>query len=240
MGRPTVRWVGNEDGLASDPVWYTVDDTATSIYTDAKTGLAGGGWYLPPECDVSIRRGWFWHPGEEGTLKSVTHLEAIWYRSIGLGANLLLNVPPDRHGLIDAADRDRLLAFTGAIRDRFAAPAPASVSRGAQGWSATWADPVTIDHLVLEEDVREGQRIGQHRVVDAASGQVLAEGGTVGVQRIHPFPTVTTSGIIVETDAVDATLARVEGHRTGVETIPALEEQPPFPTDRIDPADHVG
>jgi alpha-L-fucosidase len=240
MGRPTIRWVGNEDGLASDPVWYTVTDTATSIYTDAREGLAGGGWYLPPECDVSIRRGWFWHPSEEHTLKSVEHLAAIWYRSIGLGANLLLNVPPDRRGLIDDADRDRLLAFTGRVHDRFAHPMVASPARDARGWAASWPEPVALDHIVLEEDVSAGQRIGRHRVVDAATGRVLAEGGTIGVRRVHAFPQTTTSGIIIETDTGDAMLSRVDAHLTGVESAPALEEQPPFPGERVDRADHVG
>lgn len=240
MGRPTIRWVGNEDGLASDPVWYTVAETATSIYTDARDGLAGGGSYLPPECDVSIRRGWFWHPGEEQTLKSVEHLAAIWYRSIGLGANLLLNVPPDRRGLIDATDRERLLAFAGTIRDRFASPLAAELGREDRGWVASWPEPVTLDHLVLEEDLREGQRVGRHRVLDGVTGRVLAEGGTIGVRRVHAFPAVTTSDIVVETDAADAALLRAEVHRTGVEVAPSLEEQPPFPGDRIDRADHVG
>jgi alpha-L-fucosidase len=76
MGRPTIRWVGNEDGLAADPCWYEVD-----------------GEYLPPECDVPIRRHWFWQPDDEQTLKSLEHLLAIHYRSVGLGAGLLLNVP---------------------------------------------------------------------------------------------------------------------------------------------------
>ena len=240
MGRPTIRWVGNEDGLASDPVWYAVADTATSIYTDARAGVAGGSRYLPPECDVSIRRGWFWHPREAHTLKSAGHLEAIWYRSVGLGANLLLNVPPDRRGLIDDADRDRLLAFAGAIRERFATPEVATLGREGRGWVASWPEPVALDHLVLEEDVREGQRVGRHRVRDAASGRVLAEGGTIGVRRVHAFPAVTTSAVVVETDVADAGLGRVEGHLTGVEAIPALEEQPPFPSDRIDRADQVG
>jgi alpha-L-fucosidase len=240
MGCPTIRWVGNEDGLASDPVWYTVADTAKSISTDAREGLVGAGSYLPPECDVSIRRGWFWHPGEQHTLKSVGHLEAIWYRSIGLGANLLLNVPPDRRGRIDDADRDRLLAFADRIRDRFAHPRPATLACGARGWAATWPEPIALDHLVLEEEVAAGQRIGRHRVIDTASGRVLAEGGTIGVRRVHAFPGATTSGIIVETDAADAALLRVEAHLTGVEAIPALEEQPPFPADRVDRADRVG
>jgi alpha-L-fucosidase len=240
MGRPTIRWVGNEDGLASDPVWYTVEETAKSIYTDARCGLGDGGSYLPLECDVSIRRGWFWHPGEAHTLKSVEHLAAIWYRSIGLGANLLLNVPPDRCGLIDDADRERLLAFAGTIRDRFETPAAAELAREGRGWVASWPAPVMLDHLVLEEDVREGQRVGRHQVLDAVTGRVLAEGGTIGVSRVHAFPVVTTSGIIVKTDGDDATLLRAEGHLTGVEAAPSLEEQPAFPSDRIDRADHVG
>ena len=87
MGRPTIRWVGNEDGLAADPCCYVEN-----------------GCYRPPECDVAIRRHWFWQPDDLVTLKSVEHILGIYYRSVGLGANLLLNVPPDREGLISAED----------------------------------------------------------------------------------------------------------------------------------------
>jgi alpha-L-fucosidase len=59
MGDPTIRWVSNEDGLASDPCWYTVSELDTSIYVDSKSGVQGGARYLPPECDVPIRRHWF-------------------------------------------------------------------------------------------------------------------------------------------------------------------------------------
>ncbi len=238
MGRPTVRWVGNEDGLANDPVWYTVDDTATSIYTDARQGLAGGGWYLPPECDVSIRRGWFWHPNDEQALKSATHLEAIWYRSIGMGANLLLNVPPNRRGLIDEPDRQRLLEFTGRIHRRFADPIPATLHRHEIAWQAVWDRPQWVDHLVLEEDLREGQRADWHRVTDMETGRLLAEGQTIGIRRVHAFLKCRTSGIIVETGG--GTLRSANVYQTGVGAIPALEEQPPFPGDRVDDADHVG
>ena len=75
--------------------------------------------YLPPECDMAIRRHWFWQQDDLDTLKSVDHLLAIWYQSVGLGANLLLNVPADRDGLIDAVDRERLLEFAGVLKQRF-------------------------------------------------------------------------------------------------------------------------
>jgi len=91
MGRPTIRWVGNEDGLAADPVEYVVSHTQMKMFT-VKTAEFAEALYQPPECDVSIRPGWFYQPAEEP--KSVEHLLAIYYSSIGLGANLLLNVPP--------------------------------------------------------------------------------------------------------------------------------------------------
>ncbi len=240
MGRPTIRWVGNEDGLASDPVWYAVEETAKSIYTDAREGLAGGGWYLPPECDVSIRRGWFWHPGEEDTLKSVDHLAAIWHRSIGLGANLLLNVPPDRRGLIDDADRERLLQFTGWIDVLYDAPHIATLRRKSGFYRAGWDQDLWINHLVIEEDVREGQKIGWHRIVDALSARVLSEGQTVGVRRHHHVPRIRTSEVLIETDREDDAVIRVAGYNLGLDELPELEEQPAFPSDRIDRAGHVG
>lgn len=85
MGAPTIRWIGNEDGLASDPCRYTVDSTGISIYDDG-AALLGRARYLPPECDVPIRGHWFWQPDDLHTLKSREHLLAIWYRSLGLGA----------------------------------------------------------------------------------------------------------------------------------------------------------
>ena len=118
MGRPTIRWVGNEDGLAAESTYYAVTGAPGSAsYTDAY--LAAGPRYLPPECDVSIRQGWFWHPDEWRTVKSLEHLLGIYYRSVGRGANLLLNVPPNRDGLIDEADRVRLLELAGELQRRF-------------------------------------------------------------------------------------------------------------------------
>ena len=124
MGAPTIRWVGNEDGLAADPVSYVVNRTELTAYDDAVASLGGEVW-LPPECDVSLRRGWFW--SEADGPKTVEHLLAIWYRSVGMGANLLLNVPPDRRGLLDDADVARLREWRAELDRRFGSPVAALV-----------------------------------------------------------------------------------------------------------------
>ncbi|MET8130102.1 hypothetical protein ABZV67_26315 [Streptomyces sp. NPDC005065] len=54
LGRPTIRWVGNEDGLASDPCRYVTDSTDISLYRDGQAALDTARC-LPPECDVPTR-----------------------------------------------------------------------------------------------------------------------------------------------------------------------------------------
>ncbi|WP_104087102.1 alpha-L-fucosidase [Arthrobacter sp. GMC3] len=220
MGAPTIRWVGNEDGLAADPVNYVVDQTDFSNYTVHSAALAQA-LYLPPECDVSIRRGWFWHPGDEP--KSLTHLLAIYYRSVGLGANLLLNLPPDTRGLIPDDDVARVHAFSGELRRRFAAPSVASLHAVGEGvWMAEFAAETRLDHLRLSEDLTRGQRVTAHRIKDG-DGQVVMGAGTVGAQRIHVFPAVTAKRFFIELDGDNPALTSVVGFNTGVEVIPEID-----------------
>lgn len=91
MGRPTIRWVGNEDGLAADPTYYAVRQTPGSAHFTAAY-LETAPRYLPPECDVSIRRGWFWHPDDLPTLKSLEHLLTHCARSIWVNGDLLVTI----------------------------------------------------------------------------------------------------------------------------------------------------
>ncbi|WP_285727782.1 alpha-L-fucosidase [Psychromicrobium xiongbiense] len=232
MGRPTIRWVGNEDGLASDPVEYVVDRTDFSNYTVVTTKLEEG-LYLPPECDVSIRRGWFWHPEEEP--KELDHLLAIYYRSIGLGANLLLNLPPDTRGLIPEEDVRRITEWGAEIERRFGAPIPARVTAVADAgaaagapdgmelsrWRIDFDGPQRVDHLRLAEDLQEGQRIQRHRILDA-EGRMIAQGQTIGSQRIHAFPAVVVDRLVLEAEGPSPRLASVDGFLTGVETAPDI------------------
>jgi alpha-L-fucosidase len=172
-GGPDVRWVGNERGVAGDPSWATLnrDDFAPG-QADTKrlnSGDRPGTHWLPAECDVSIRPGWFYHPAEDAKVKTPLELLDLYYKSVGRGASFLLNLPPDRRGRIHENDERalrglrRLLDATfgvdlagGArasasnVRGGDARFAPANVIDGAR--ESYWAtdDAVTTPELTLE------------------------------------------------------------------------------------------
>ena len=136
---PDVRWVGNESGYSDDPQWSTVNRFEMGIGASnaAQThGHLGGSDWLPAETDVSIRPGWFYHAAEDDQVHSLDHLLDIWHRSVGLNTVLLLNLPPDRRGLIHENDVARLAELRAALEDEyrvdhaFGAPAVASNVRG--------------------------------------------------------------------------------------------------------------
>lgn len=113
---PDIRWVGNESGYAGTTNWNCL--TADTLYP-GKAGLSpllehgaqdGKSW-IPAEVDVSIRPGWFWHSHEDSLVKSPQQLFEIYLNSVGRGANLLLNIPPDKRGLIHENDANALLQW---------------------------------------------------------------------------------------------------------------------------------
>ncbi len=99
---PDIRWVGNESGVAR---------------LGERSAQRGGTprWY-PAECDVSLRPGWFYHAHEDGKVKALAKLVEIYFASVGRNSSLLLNVPPDRRGLLAEPDVARLKDFGDAIR----------------------------------------------------------------------------------------------------------------------------
>ncbi|MFD5213848.1 alpha-L-fucosidase [Microbacterium sp. NPDC058345] len=196
MGAPTIRWVGNEDGLAADPVEYVTDALALNQYVTGADALTEH-IYAPPECDVSIRRGWFWHPDDEP--KSIAHLMAIYLQSVGMGAGLLLNLPPDVSGRIDAADAERVRELRAELDRRFARPIRAEVVKGAPGrWDVRLPEEIEVGQIELCEALEHGQRISGHAITDA--GRDIVRAGTVGVRRIHVIEPVTLSSFRLEAD----------------------------------------
>lgn len=119
---PGVRWVGNERGVAGLTNWNTISsDTLYAGKPDItellNTGSADGHKWIPAEVDVSIRPGWFYHAKEDSLVKSPEKLFDIYLSSVGRGSTLLLNVPPDRRGLLHENDVKSLEGFR-AILDR--------------------------------------------------------------------------------------------------------------------------
>src|SRR5690606_7474352 len=185
------------------------DSTELNNY-DADVIDIGDQRYLPPECDVSLRRGWFWQPGDEP--KSLEHLLAIHDRSIGLGANLLLNIPPDRRGRIDPADLARVHELRDALHARFGNGRSATLTAAAAGIEAELGEALRFDHVEIREDVSAGQRVRAHRVV-LADGTVLAAGGTIGVRRLHRLAEpVTADRLRIEIDGEDPVIEAVIVH----------------------------
>ncbi|MFW0775747.1 alpha-L-fucosidase [Paenarthrobacter nitroguajacolicus] len=230
MGQPTIRWVGNENGLASDPVNYVVDRTSDTQYTASSSGLHAE-HYLPPECDVSIRRGWFWHPDDEA--KSVEHLLAIYYQSVGMGANLLLSLPPDTRGLIPDEDSARLKDWKAELDRRLSGVMEAAVENHDGGATLRLPGAVTFNHLELVEDLSSGQRITRHAI--SAQGADLAEGKTVGSRRIHQVPVTTALKLRVELSGDGGRLASAWVYGGALDAgVPEIPEGYEAPTDAPD------
>ncbi|MGO4146817.1 alpha-L-fucosidase [Paenarthrobacter sp. YAF11_1] len=249
MGQPTIRWVGNENGLASDPVNYVVDRTSDTQYTDSSSGLEAE-HYLPPECDVSLRRGWFWHPDDEP--KSTEHLLAIYYQSVGMGANLLLNLPPDTRGLIPERDVARLQEWKAELDRRLSGTVEATVEHHDGGATLSFPAAVTFNHLELVEDLSSGQRITQHAVFGdgvvaddggagaglggaGLAGAGLVEGKTVGNRRIHQLPVVTAKRLHVKLSGEDGRLGSARVYTGALDAaVPMIPEGYEAPTDAPD------
>jgi alpha-L-fucosidase len=125
---PDVRWVGNEKGIAGETSWATYQPVGSDggppapgfiKEADAPIGHRTGSQWIPAECDVSIRPGWFWHAAENSKVKTAAQLVDLYYQSVGRGCSLLLNVPPDRRGLIDDPDAASLARFGEVIAATF-------------------------------------------------------------------------------------------------------------------------
>lgn len=113
-GGPDFRWVGNEDGIAGDPCWATLNMAGRypgGSSAHLNSGERPGTAWLPAECDVSIRPGWFYHASEDTRVKTPRQLLDIYYKSVGRGADLNLNLPPDRRGRIHENDIRSLTEF---------------------------------------------------------------------------------------------------------------------------------
>lgn len=194
---PDIRWVGNESGIAGETNWSTRDNEGSFPgFADEKAlnkGDEDGTSWIPAECDVSIRPGWFYHAEEDKKLKSVDQLMDIWLGSVGRNCNLLLNIGVDRRGLVNENDIARLMEFKAAREKAFGVnlakgKITASNIRGSKFNAAsvlddsfdtywTTADGVTnasltldlggetsIDAVMLQENIALGQRVKRFAV----------------------------------------------------------------------------
>jgi len=188
----TIRWVGNEDGVAPETNWNAVKfgKKKWGDYT-SDDGDPNGDRWLPNECDARLRSTWFWNTKGEKTIKSVEQLADMYCKSVGRGAVLLLNNTPDRSGLIPEPDAKRAAEFGAAIDRMFREPA-AEVA-GNLPWvnprTLTLDVPTRIDRAVTMEDIGAGQRVRSYVIEGRVGGEwkELVTGTSLGHKKIDRF-----------------------------------------------------
>lgn len=147
------RWVGNESGFAGEPCWSTIDsqtiiDETTSVLN---SGKLDGNRFLPAEADVSIRPGWFYHAEQDGEVRNVSNLLQLWFLSCGRNASILLNLPPDRRGLVHENDVKSLLEFNKVLSETLAN----NLAKGAKATADSVRDAVCNADNMLTDDINE-------------------------------------------------------------------------------------
>jgi alpha-L-fucosidase len=241
---PDVRWVGTESGHGREEEWSVVpvgkknnsnEGSQTKVDAPPAGDMMGnvlGGrsqlrdgdalkWY-PAEIDVSIRPGWFYHEAEDKKVKTPEYLKEIYFHSVGRNGVLLLNIPPDKRGLISDFDIATLIAWKGNLDAIF----KVNLLKGAKGvgtvqkikplldgndathlsFSMKGNDNVvemnlkgkkTFNVLQLQENIRIGQRVEKFVLEYWANGEwkKATEGTTIGFKRLLEFPAVTTSKV---------------------------------------------
>ena len=212
---PDIRWAGNERGEAGDPNWCTVNPAAVpfpgasgdQVTSALLHGDPDGTAWRPAECDVSIRPGWFWHPAEDGQVRSVDNLVDLYLTSVGRNSGLLLNVPPTREGLLHPTDVERLAGFDRRRRDVF----DADLARGTRVVSRSSSRdgraldlelalprPVAFDVVSLAERIELGQSIDRYAVEHWDGGwRPLTEGTTIGHRKMDRVAPVTAGRLRV-------------------------------------------
>ena len=205
-----VRWVGNEGGLGRETEW-SVTPLAPGSYVDKQAenmrleidniskdlgsrelvAKANELYWYPSEVDVSIRPGWFYHHYQDDEVRSLSNLVNIYYRSVGCNSVLLLNIPPDRRGLIHELDAKRIKKLREYLDKTFAHN---YVVNGNKTWRADVGEYIELkvergamfNTILLQEDIAQGQRVEEFSVELLKNEQWhhAARGTTIGYKRL--------------------------------------------------------
>ena len=196
MWDPDTRWVGNEDGYAPETNFNEVDKVDFSVMTDNKDKLEVRK-FLPAECDCRIREEWFYSDADKVNLKSLDKLVDMYECSVGHGANFLLNVGPDRNGLIQESDVQRLKEFGDKINELY--------DGGIEFESdeITFDEPMSVDGITVFENIENGQFTQKFKITALCGDneKTVFEGTTVGHKRICRFEPVLADGFKISVDS---------------------------------------
>lgn len=221
---PDIRWVGNEKGYAAETSWATFTPVAPqgkneavpgqANYPQSPTGIRNGKFWMPAECDVPLRKGWFFHAEEKPKTPEV--LFDLYLKSVGRGAGLDLGLAPDTRGQLHEDDVVALQGFGTIIKQTFAnnlAKGASIISSNTRGKAYTpstlldgnkesfWAtedrvhqasleinlpSPQTFDIISLQEFIPLGQRIEAYdiEIFKNKAWKKVHEGTSIGAKRL--------------------------------------------------------
>ena len=209
---PDVRWIGNEQGVAGETCWSTIDPAAIpfpgfdgpDVGARLQRGDPDGTVWRPGETDVSIRPGWFWHAAEDARVRSVDNLMELYTTSVGRNSKLLLNVPPTRAGLLGESDVAALQAFRSRREGLYGRNVAlhARVTHSGASRLLSFASPVSFDTAVVAEDIRRGQQVAEYSLHARSEGQwrQVLQGTTIGYKKIDRFPALAADQVRLTID----------------------------------------
>lgn len=222
-GCADIRWVGNEQGYAGEEHWSMMGgqvDPKVRMNQILMRGTPDGNIWLPSETDVSIRPGWYWHASEDHKLWPLSKFMNFYYESVGRNSLLLLNIPPNKEGLISTNDSLRLIQWHQLYKKELShnlitkkmgieSAGDKNLKNCIDGredsyWQAPDLTPVieidfkkelTFNRLMLREHIREGQRVKSFKVEAFHEGKwkPIAEETTIGNKRILRLSEITAS-----------------------------------------------
>ncbi|UYQ91602.1 alpha-L-fucosidase [Chitinophaga horti] len=212
---PGCRWIGNERGFAGETNWSTLNRSefapgSGGIEKVLNEGQENGTDWVPGEADVSIRPGWFYSPATDDKVKSLNELLDIYYGSVGRNANLLLNIPVDRRGLIHKNDSLRLMELrkeldatfkrnlakgTGVLTDGNTNTFWTAPTAQDAAFELTFPKAVTFNRFQVQEAIAYGQRVRAFKVEAWQNGayKEIASQTTIGYKRILRLPLTTAT-----------------------------------------------
>ncbi len=187
----SLRWPGTESGKLFYPAWNTVreEDLMTGVATQIHGNPNGDVW-APLETNTTLYdHYWFWSPTKTKKKKTVDQLMDCYYKSVGYGSVFLLNASPDTTGLIPVDDVKRYKEFGDEINRRFDNHLAKIESKEGKKVSLEFDKPTLVNHVVIMEDYREGERIREYKVEGVAAGKwiELTKGISVGRKKIDYF-----------------------------------------------------
>lgn len=182
---------GVHGGRAQYPQWHACRrvDTAEG-QGDPIMDPVDGDQYVVWESNTVFSGGWFW---DGGPVKDVDAMVEHYYATIGRGSTFLPNFAPDRNGRMPQLVHERATDFGEWTRSIFA---PLRRTSSDEFDVVRFPAPALVDHVVLQEDLRDGQRIRSFVIEVAENGgwRRIVDGESIGHTRIVrlPSPVIAT------------------------------------------------